>query len=71
MRVQLGTWEISDEDRQRLKQWLGERGLASRDDCRTWAHGALAAMLKEVSKEVATMPPLPLPRQRRRKDSVT
>lgn len=66
MRVQLGTWEITDDDRQTLKRWLGQRGLATRDDCRTWAHDALAAMLKEVSKEVATMPPLPTPRRGRK-----
>jgi len=68
MKVQLGTWEISEEDRRVLKRWLGERGSATRDDCRAWAHDVLRVFLEEVSKEVATMPPLP--RRRRRSRSI-
>ena len=66
MKVQLGTWEITDEQRRDLKRWLNERGMASREDCRQWVHQSLNMLMEEVSKEVAEMPPLR--RRRRRKE---
>ena len=63
MKVQLGSMEINDEQRRLLKRWMGERGMATREDCRVLAHDWLATLIHEICQEAQSMPPLPRKRR--------
>ena len=63
MKVNLGSIEVTDDERRAIKRWQNERGMATRDDCRALVYQWVAVLLEEISKEVSTLPPLPRKRR--------